>query len=237
MARSMTIDYADDILLALGLSPEEFCEEAKLLIAVKLCEMGRLSTGAAAELADLPKPLFLTKLADYGVDTSTCRKKSFEAIWQVRDVICNTSPLQYLHQAELLHLFPELFGSVQVPSAVNAEIEEGRRRGVNLPDLATLPWVTMRSVRDRTLLPLVTSLGPRREGGTWLGVGDAGSFARFGRPGCAPIRCRCRAGGYGNLGNIVVGEGTWSSGLGSFRLGSPTKAAVSAFGNDLLVGS
>ena len=69
MIRSLTIDYGDDVLLALGLTPEEFREEAKLLIAVKLYEMGRLSTGAAAALADLPKPLFLTKLADYGVDT------------------------------------------------------------------------------------------------------------------------------------------------------------------------
>ncbi len=69
MASSLTIDYRDDVLLALGMTAEEFREEAKLLIAVKLCEMGRLSTGGAAELADLPKPLFLTKLADYGVDT------------------------------------------------------------------------------------------------------------------------------------------------------------------------
>ena len=69
MTRSLTIDYGDDVLLALGLTPEEFREEAKLLIAVKLYEMGRLSTGAAAALANLPKPLFLTKLADYGVDT------------------------------------------------------------------------------------------------------------------------------------------------------------------------
>ena len=77
----------------------------------------------------------------------------------MRDVICNTSPLQYLHQVELLHLMPALFESVQVPSAVVAELAEGRRQGVNLPELAGLPWVTVRSVRDRTLLPLVTSLG------------------------------------------------------------------------------
>ncbi len=44
-------------------------EDAKILIAVKLHEMGRLSTGAAAKLAGIPKPLFLTKLADYGVAT------------------------------------------------------------------------------------------------------------------------------------------------------------------------
>ncbi len=69
MTRSLTIDYGDEVLLALGLSPDQFRKEAKILIAVKLYEMGRLSTGAAAKLADIPKPLFLTKLADYGVAT------------------------------------------------------------------------------------------------------------------------------------------------------------------------
>lgn len=69
MTRSLTIDYGDEVLLALGLSPDQFREEAKILIAVKLYELGRLSTGAAAQFAGVPKPLFLTKLADYGVDT------------------------------------------------------------------------------------------------------------------------------------------------------------------------
>ena len=69
MTRSLTIDYADDVLLALGLTHEEFREEAKILIAVKLYEMGRLSTGAAAGFANIPKPLFLNKLSDYGIDT------------------------------------------------------------------------------------------------------------------------------------------------------------------------
>jgi predicted HTH domain antitoxin len=69
MKRTLTIDYGDDVLLALGLSPEQFSEEAKLLVAVKLYELGRLSSGAAAKLAGIPKPLFLAKLADYGVDT------------------------------------------------------------------------------------------------------------------------------------------------------------------------
>ena len=78
MTRSLTIDYGDDVLLALGLTPEEFCEEAKILIAVKLYEMGRLSTGAAAELANVPKPLFLTKLADYGVDTFNLSREALE---------------------------------------------------------------------------------------------------------------------------------------------------------------
>ena len=69
MTRSLTIDYDDNLLLALGMTPDEFNKEARTLIAVKLLEMGRLSTGAAANLANLPKPLFLTKLGAYGVAT------------------------------------------------------------------------------------------------------------------------------------------------------------------------
>lgn len=67
MQRTLTIDYSDEVLLALGCSPEQFNEEAKLLAAVKFYELGRLSSGAA-ELVGIPKPLFLMKLADYGVD-------------------------------------------------------------------------------------------------------------------------------------------------------------------------
>ena len=77
----------------------------------------------------------------------------------MRDVICNTSPLQYLYQADLLYLLPTLFGSVQAPPAVTVELAEGRRYGIHLPELAELSWMTVRPVQDRTLLPLVTSLG------------------------------------------------------------------------------
>ena len=46
-----------------------------------------------------------------------------------------------------------------VPPAVVTELAEGVRRGVFLPALAELPWVTVRPVRDHGLLPLVTGLG------------------------------------------------------------------------------
>ena len=36
MTRSLTIDYGDDVLLALGMTPDEFDKEARTLIAVKL---------------------------------------------------------------------------------------------------------------------------------------------------------------------------------------------------------
>jgi len=69
MKRTLTVEYGDDVLLALGVTAEQFGEELKLLTAVKLYELGRLSSGAAARLARMPKPLFLSKLAEYGVDT------------------------------------------------------------------------------------------------------------------------------------------------------------------------
>jgi len=77
----------------------------------------------------------------------------------VPDVISNSSPLQYLYQADVLDLLPALFGQVCVPEAVVAELEEGRRRSVSLPTLAELSWLQVRTVRNRTLLPLVTHLG------------------------------------------------------------------------------
>jgi predicted HTH domain antitoxin len=40
-----------------------------LAAAVKLYELGELSSGAAAALAGLPRVVFLAKLADFGVDT------------------------------------------------------------------------------------------------------------------------------------------------------------------------
>lgn len=77
-------------------------------------------------------------------------------------VICNTSPLQYLHQINLLNLLPELFGHGQIliPQAVVNEINTGRRKNKNLPTLTELSWAVIRPPANTSLLSKYpTSLG------------------------------------------------------------------------------
>jgi predicted HTH domain antitoxin len=65
----VTLDVPDETLHALRVSPESLAGELRLAAAMKLYEIGRLSSGAASQLAGIPRTLFLQKLADYGVDT------------------------------------------------------------------------------------------------------------------------------------------------------------------------
>ncbi|MDP2777223.1 MAG: DUF3368 domain-containing protein [Anaerolineales bacterium] len=75
------------------------------------------------------------------------------------NVICNTSPFQYLHQIDQLHILPALAGKIIVPSAVVDEIAAGRVAGVDLPDLAQLDWVMVQSPAGQSALPLISDLG------------------------------------------------------------------------------
>jgi predicted HTH domain antitoxin len=78
MQNILTIEYSDDLLFTLGVSDREFSEEAKLLLAAKLYEMGRISSGQAARLAGKSRVEFLFSLSRLNVPTSNLKTEDLE---------------------------------------------------------------------------------------------------------------------------------------------------------------
>ena len=64
--RTIEIKYPETIPAILNLSPETFEQEAKFALAVKLYEMGRLTSGQAARLVGVSRVTFLLDCRRYG---------------------------------------------------------------------------------------------------------------------------------------------------------------------------
>jgi predicted nucleic acid-binding protein len=83
-------------------------------------------------------------------------------------VICNTSPLYYLHLVGQLDLLPRLYSQVRIPPAVREELHAGEKKGVPTPRLEALPWLEIQESVNRPLLPMVIDLGrPRPSHWRW----------------------------------------------------------------------
>lgn len=67
MSLHLTIPYPETFPDALGHTREQFEQEAKWAMAVKLFELKRLSSGMAAAIVGVDRVTFLLKLGDYGV--------------------------------------------------------------------------------------------------------------------------------------------------------------------------
>ena len=62
------------------------------------------------------------------------------------EAVCNTSPLQYLHQAGVIGILPALYGRLLIPQAVAAELDAGHRADIDLPAVGMLDWIEVRQV-------------------------------------------------------------------------------------------
>lgn len=78
MSKTLTIEYSDDLLLNLGVSPEQFAVEAKFLLAAKLYELGRLTSGQAAQLAGQERVEFLFALRNFNISMSNLDSDELE---------------------------------------------------------------------------------------------------------------------------------------------------------------
>lgn len=77
--KQVALTYPDGLPQSLKLSHREFAEEIRFLAAAKFYELGRLSSGRAAELAGLDRLTFLTRLAAIGVPAINLRDEEVAA--------------------------------------------------------------------------------------------------------------------------------------------------------------
>jgi predicted HTH domain antitoxin len=81
---SIPVPHFEDLMLASGRSVEELERELRLLLAIKLFELKRVSVGRAGEIAGMGKIAFMDELARAGVPVIDFSEEQIEH--ELRDV-------------------------------------------------------------------------------------------------------------------------------------------------------
>lgn len=83
LMRELILTIPDDAVAALAASPEDAAAELRMLAAIKLFELKKLSSGAAARLAGVSRVKFISRLRDYGI--ATFRQSDEELLDEIRN--------------------------------------------------------------------------------------------------------------------------------------------------------
>jgi len=70
MEEVLTIQVSQEIREMLNRTPEEMARDVRLYAALMLFRLGKLSSGAAAEMAGVPRVTFLDLCAEYDIPIS-----------------------------------------------------------------------------------------------------------------------------------------------------------------------
>lgn len=92
------------------------------------------------------------------------------------EFVCNTSPIQYLHQLGQLGLLHAIATTVSIPPAVASEIARGIALGIDLPDMTSLPWIRIRAPQGIVTQRWQSKLGPGESEVLQLGLEMPGSL-------------------------------------------------------------
>ncbi len=75
---TVSIEIPEEVLISLKETRETIARELQILAAVKLFELGKLSSGRAAQLAGMPRVQFLILLGQYQVSTFSLTTEELE---------------------------------------------------------------------------------------------------------------------------------------------------------------
>ena len=67
MSAIVNVSFPKDLAFTLKMQDREFADEVKKMAIVKLYELGKISSGRAAQVLEMPRLIFLEMLANYKV--------------------------------------------------------------------------------------------------------------------------------------------------------------------------
>ena len=76
---SITLEYPDSWLVPMATDASNFAKDARMAAAVKLFEVGKLTSGQAAQFAQMGRQEFLLSCRQWGVDSVNWDAEEIEA--------------------------------------------------------------------------------------------------------------------------------------------------------------